>query len=53
LGFSPYHLPPTAPELAPFRTDWWGQINHPDVTAIYPPITQLGFRAIASLAPNL
>lgn len=53
LGFSPYHLPPTAPELAPFRTDWWGQINHPDVTAIYPPITQLGFRAIASLAPSL
>ncbi|WP_448602094.1 hypothetical protein [Thermoleptolyngbya sp.] len=53
LGFSPYHLPPTAPELAPFRTAWWGQINHPDVTAIYPPITQLGFRAIASLVPNL
>jgi alpha-1,6-mannosyltransferase len=53
LGFSPYHLPPTAPELVPFRTDWWGQINHPDVTAIYPPITQLGFRAIASLVPNL
>ncbi|GAB4440133.1 MAG: DUF2029 domain-containing protein [Cyanobacteria bacterium J069] len=53
LGFSPYHLPPTAPELEPFRTAWWGQINHPDVSAIYPPITQLGFRALAAIAPNL
>ncbi|MGF1500051.1 MAG: hypothetical protein ACFB8W_24960 [Elainellaceae cyanobacterium] len=50
-GFSPYELPPTAAELVPYRTDWWPQINHPDVTAIYPPITQLGFRALAAIAP--
>lgn len=50
LGFSPYHLAPTAPELEPYRTVWWGAINHSDVTAIYPPITQLGFRLLAAIA---
>jgi len=52
LGFSPYHLPPNAAELAPYRTAWWPQINHPDVSAIYPPITQLGFWLLAAIAPN-
>ncbi|MEB3358730.1 MAG: hypothetical protein VKK04_18535 [Synechococcales bacterium] len=52
-GFSPYELPPTAAELMPYRTDWWSQINHPDVTAIYPPITQLGFRVLAAIAPTV
>ncbi|MBE9140543.1 hypothetical protein IQ254_25650 [Nodosilinea sp. LEGE 07088] len=50
LGFSPYHLAPTAPELEPYRTDWWGSINHIDVSAIYPPITQMGFRLLAAVA---
>lgn len=50
LGFSPYHLAPTAPELEAYRTAWWGAINHSDVTAIYPPITELGFRLLAAIA---
>jgi hypothetical protein len=47
-GHSPYHSPPLAPELAGLRTDWWSQINHPDKTAIYPPLLQLGFRGLAA-----
>ena len=53
LGFSPYAQPPNAPELIPLRTDWWYLINHPDVSAIYPPIVQLGFRAIAAVSPTV
>ena len=50
-GFSPYHLAPDAPELIPIRTDWWALMNHPDTSAIYPPIAQWGFRALATLTP--
>jgi alpha-1,6-mannosyltransferase len=53
LGFSPYQFAPSAPELESYRTAWWSQINHADVSAIYPPITQLGFRMLAAIAPNL
>ena len=51
-GFSPYDFSPNAIELIPYRTEWWSQIVHPRVTAIYPPITQLGFRGLALIAPN-
>jgi alpha-1,6-mannosyltransferase len=53
LGFSPYLFAPNAPELEPYRTVWWSQINHADVSAIYPPMTQLGFWILAAIAPNL
>ena len=53
LGFSPYHLAPDAATLAPYRTAWWGLINHSDVSAIYPPITQLGFRGLALISLSL
>ncbi|MGF1538278.1 MAG: hypothetical protein ACFB4J_17585 [Elainellaceae cyanobacterium] len=46
-GFSPYNLAPDALTLEPFRTSWWTLINHPDVSAIYPPLTQLAFRGLA------
>lgn len=52
-GFSPYELAPDAAILTPLRTDWWGQINHPDVSAIYPPIAQFGFRLLAGLTPSV
>ncbi len=51
LGFNPYVLAPSADVLASFRFDWWPQINHPDLAAIYPPITQLGFRLLAAISP--
>lgn len=52
-GFSPYHLPPSAEILEPLRPGWWFRINHADVSAIYPPITQLGFRLLAWLSPSV
>lgn len=53
LGFSPYHFPPNATELIPYRTVWWSQINHLDTSAIYPPITQLGFKALAAISASV
>ncbi|MEX1322842.1 MAG: hypothetical protein AB1Z21_01460 [Synechococcaceae cyanobacterium] len=52
-GFSPYHLPPDAPALEALRTPWWGQINHPGTTAIYPPLAQLLFRLHAAAAQQV
>ena len=46
-GFSPYDYAPNAEILVPLRTEWWSQINHPDISAIYPPVTQFGFRLLA------
>ncbi|MGB3535808.1 MAG: glycosyltransferase family 2 protein [Microcoleaceae cyanobacterium] len=53
LGFSPYHFPPNATELIPYRTVWWSQINHLDTSAIYPPFTQLGFRLLATISASV
>jgi len=52
-GFNPYALPPTASELAAFRPEWWEQINNPTLTAIYPPLAQLGFRLLAWIGPSV
>ncbi len=51
-GFSPYDFAPNAMELIPYRTEWWSQINHQEISAIYPPVTQLGFRLLASISSN-
>lgn len=53
LGLSPYHLAPEAPELVPYHTDWWTLINHRDTSAIYPPVTQWGFRFLAMITPSV
>ncbi len=53
LGFSPYNLAPNAIELIPYRTEWWSLINHPDTSAIYPPLSQLGFRTLALINPSV
>ena len=52
-GFSPYDYAPNAVELATYKTSWWWKINHLDVSAIYPPLTQLGFKLLASLSPSV
>jgi hypothetical protein len=46
-GFDPYVLPPTAPELEHLRDSDWESINNPGASAIYPPLAQLVFRAVA------
>jgi len=52
-GISPYAFAPDASELFAYRTSWWPLINHPDVAAIYPPLTQLGFRLLALGSPSV
>ena len=51
-GFSPYHLPPSAPELTALHTEWWWRINNLDTSAIYPPLTQLGFASLATISTS-
>jgi len=53
LGFNPFELAPDAAVLVPFRASWWGLINHPDVSAIYPPLTQLLFQLLALGGPSV
>ncbi len=53
LGFSPFHLAPNAEALIEHRTDWWSMINHLDVSAIYPPLTQWGFRGLAAISTTV
>ncbi|MGB3494902.1 MAG: glycosyltransferase family 2 protein [Elainellaceae cyanobacterium] len=52
-GFSPYDYAPIDPVLTPLRTEWWPLINRSDVSAIYPPLTQWIFRALAAIAPSV
>jgi glycosyltransferase involved in cell wall biosynthesis len=53
IGFSPYEFAPNAPELIPYRTDWWQLINNIDTSAIYPPLAQLGFRFLALFSTSV
>ncbi len=48
-GVNPYAHPPGDEALAALRTQWHGEINHPDVPTIYPPLSQLLFGAVALL----
>lgn len=48
-GYSPYLLAPSAAELEALRTPTWSLINHPDATAIYPPVAQLFLRLAAAI----
>ncbi|NJK93382.1 MAG: glycosyltransferase [Blastochloris sp.] len=52
-GYNPYLLAPASELLEGLRTDWWSWINHREITAIYPPLTQLGFRILAWIAPTV
>ena len=42
-GVNPYARPPDDEALAAMRTEWHGEINHPHVPTIYPPLAQLLF----------
>ncbi|MDX2080596.1 MAG: glycosyltransferase [Terrimicrobiaceae bacterium] len=52
-GHNPYLVPPLAPELAGLATDWHAKINHPTLTAGYPPPVLLFFALLAGLSPTL
>jgi type IV secretory pathway VirB2 component (pilin) len=51
-GFNPYALRPDAPELAHLRDASWPRIPGRDIPTIYPPLTQLLFRATYALLPH-
>ncbi len=51
-GVNPFAYPPSAPELAHLRLDWWPLINHPTVPTIYPPGAQIVFVALGTLGPG-
>ncbi|WP_017324853.1 glycosyltransferase family 2 protein [Synechococcus sp. PCC 7336] len=52
-GFNPYQYAPNAIELEALRFDWWPWINHPHVSALYPPVVQWGFHALAAIQPSV
>lgn len=45
-GFSPYELPPDAPQLESLRDPVHARVAHRDVASVYPPAAQLLFRAV-------
>ncbi len=48
-GVNPYAHPPGDEAVAALRTPLHGEINHPEVPTIYPPLSQLLFGAVALL----
>ena len=46
-GFNPYTLAPDAPALVPLRNAEWPQISHQNFPAIYPPLAEGTFAAMA------
>jgi len=51
-GINPFVFAPADPALVPLHLDWWGLINHPEVSTIYPPGAQIVFLGLALLAPT-
>ena len=56
-GFNPYSYPPDSQALANIARvgeifPVWQKINHPNLSAVYPPVCQLIFRMLAWLGPN-
>ncbi|MBD3866789.1 MAG: hypothetical protein IFK94_01585 [Acidobacteria bacterium] len=47
-GHHPYSYPPDGEELESLRDEDWGRINHPTIGTIYPPLSQMLFRALAT-----
>lgn len=52
-GYSPYCLAPGAPELAPLRNAHWPLLDHKHVSAIYPPLAELVFRAVTAVSSSV
>ena len=52
-GFNPYQVSPDSPEFADLRNADWAKINHRDYPAIYPPLTETIFAAVAAAGNSL
>ena len=48
-GFNPYRYAPNAEALYHLRDENWSHLEFKETTAIYPPLTEFGFRSLASL----
>ena len=48
-GFNPYGLAPDAPALLPLRDAEWHRVSHLNFPAIYPPLTEMTFAALAAM----
>ena len=49
-GVSPYARTADAPELEPFRDEFWRGMNHRDKATAYPPLAQIFFAAVGGIA---
>lgn len=52
-GFNPYQLSPESFQLVALRDADWTNINHRDYPAIYPPLTEAVFAAVAAAGNSL
>lgn len=52
-GVNPYLHPPNDAALEAIRTSWHHLINHPEVSTIYPPLTQAAFFLVATLGGSV
>lgn len=52
-GVNPYQVPPADPSLEYLRTEWWSQINHRSVAALYPPVTLFGFSILSLFSVSI
>ena len=51
-GINPYAFAPSAPNVAKLRDASFALINHPDISTIYPPLSQLLFRVVCTIHPG-
>ncbi|MCH8333415.1 DUF2029 domain-containing protein [Candidatus Sumerlaeota bacterium] len=52
-GRNPFRYAPGADELSDLRDENWALINHPEYSAIYPPLAQLSFVLCAAISPSV
>lgn len=52
-GYSPYCLAPDSQTLSPLRDSCWSLVKHKQVSAIYPPLAELAFRAVTALSASV
>ncbi len=51
-GWNPYVLAPTDPRLAPLRDPGWAVMPAPEIPTMYPPLSELVFRATWRVLPG-
>jgi len=51
-GWNPYQVAPTDPRLAPLRDSGWSVMPAPEIPTMYPPLSELIFRATWRVLPG-